>query len=187
MAVAAVGDEQEEKYMIHIRPEKPDDIEMIDELTRLAFEGEEETNLIAAIRASDYFIPELSLVALDDNDQTVGHILFSPVTIESSETSAKALALAPMAVLPEYQNSGIGTLLVQHGLEECKKLGYSLVIVVGHPDYYPRFGFRPARDCGIEAPFEVPDEAFMVLELVPKALENVRGVVKYNPAFDSVI
>jgi putative acetyltransferase len=175
--------------MIHIRPEKPDDIARIDELARLAFQGEEEATLIAAIRASDFFIPALSLVALDDTDQTVGHILFSPVTIESSEESksAEALALAPMAVLPEYQNKGIGTLLVQHGLAACKKLGYSIVIVVGHPEYYPRFGFRPARDCGLEAPFEVPDEAFMVCELVPGALKNVRGVVKYSPAFDSVI
>jgi putative acetyltransferase len=175
--------------MLLIRPEKPDDILRIDALTRLAFQGEEEATLIAAIRASAYFIPALSLVAVGDTDQTVGHILFSPVTIESSEESksAEALALAPMAVLPEYQNKGIGTLLVQHGLEACKKLGYSIVIVVGHPEYYPRFGFRPARAYGIEAPFEVPDEAFMVLELVPGALKNVRGVVKYSPAFDSVV
>jgi putative acetyltransferase len=173
--------------MIHIRPEKPEDVMLIDELTRLAFQGEDEANVIAAIRDSDYFIPELSLVALDDNTQTVGHILFSPVKIESPETSVEALALAPMAVLPEYQNRGIGSLLVQHGLEACKKLGYTIVIVVGHSEYYPRFGFRPARAYGIEAPFEVPDEAFMVLELVPGALKNVRGVVKYSPAFDSAI
>jgi len=173
--------------MIHIRPEKPEDIASIENVTTRAFQGEEEANLIAAIRTSDYFIPELSLVALDDNTQTVGHILFSPVKIESPETSVEALALAPMAVLTECQNSGIGTLLVQHGLAACKKLGYSIVIVVGHPEYYPRFGFRPARDCGIKAPFEVPDEAFMVLELVPGALKNVRGVVKYSPPFDSAI
>ncbi|MBN1761926.1 MAG: N-acetyltransferase [Methanomicrobia archaeon] len=173
--------------MIHIRPEKPDDIESIDELTRLAFEGEDEANLTAAIRASDYFIPALSLVALDDTDQTVGHILFSPITIESSERSVEALALAPMAVLPEYQNRGIGSLLIQHGLAACKKLGYTIVVVVGHPEYYPRFGFKPARDYGLEVPFEVPDEAFMVCELVPGALKNVQGVVKYSPAFDSVL
>jgi putative acetyltransferase len=172
--------------MIHIRPENPEDIVRIDELTRLAFQGVDEANLIAAIRDSTYFVPELSLVAVDD-DRVVGHILFSLITIESSEKSVEALALAPMAVLPEYQNRGIGTLLVQHGLAACKKLGYSIVIVVGHPEYYPRFGFTPARDCGIKAPFEVPDEAFMVLELVPDALKNVSGVVKYSPAFDLVI
>jgi putative acetyltransferase len=172
--------------MIHIRPENPEDIVRIDELTRLAFQGVDEANLIAAIRDSTYFVPELSLVAVDD-DRVVGHILFSLITIESSEKSVEALALAPMAVLPEYQNRGIGTLLVQHGLAACKKLGYSIVIVVGHPEYYPRFGFRPARDCGIKAPFEVPDEAFMVCELVTGALKNVSGVVKYSPAFDLVI
>lgn len=175
--------------MIHIRPEKPEDIASIHGITTRAFQGEEEANLIAAIRASDYFIPELSLVAIDDTDQTVGHILFSPITIESTEDSksAKALALAPMAVIPEYQNRGIGSLLVQHGLAACKKLGYTVVVVVGHPGYYPRFGFRPARGYGLEAPFEVPDAAFLVCELVPGALKNVRGMVKYNPAFDSVM
>ena len=174
------------KLMIHIRPERPEDIASIDEINRLAFGGEEEAKLIKAIRGSDYFLPELSLVAVED-DRIVGHILFSPVTIESSESSVTALALAPMAVVPEYQNKGIGTDLVKHGLAACKKLDYTIVIVVGHPEYYPRFGFKPAREYGLEAPFEVPDDAFMALELVPGALKNVRGVVKYNPAFDSVI
>jgi putative acetyltransferase len=176
------------KLMIHIRPERPEDIESIDEINRLAFGGEEEAKLIKAIRGSDYFLPELSLVAVED-DRIVGHILFSPVTIESSEDSksTEALALAPMAVVPEYQNKGIGTELVKHGLKVCKKLGYTIVIVVGHPEYYPRFGFKPAREYSLEAPFEVPDDAFMALELVPGALKNVRGMVKYNPAFDSVI
>jgi len=175
--------------MIHIRPEKTEDLVSIDELTRLAFKGEDEVKLVKAIRHSEYFIPELSLVALEDNNRIVGHILFSPVTIESSENSesVEALALAPMAVLPERQNSGIGTMLVRQGLEVCRKLGYTIVIVVGHPEYYPRFGFKPARAHDLEAPFEVPDAAFMALELVPGALTNVRGVVKYNPAFDSVL
>jgi putative acetyltransferase len=174
------------KLMIHIRPERPEDIASIDEINRLAFGGEEEAKLVKAIRGSDYFIPELSLVAVED-DRIVGHILFSPVKIESSESSVIALALAPMAVVPEYQNKGIGTELIKHGLIVCKKLGYTIVIVVGHPEYYPRFGFNPAREYSLEAPFEVPDDAFMALELVPGALKNVRGMVKYNPAFDSVI
>jgi putative acetyltransferase len=174
------------KLMIRIRPERPEDIASIDEINRLAFGGEEEAKLIKAIRGSDYFIPELSLVAVED-DRIVGHILFSPVTIESSESSVTALALAPMAVVPECQNKGIGTDLVKHGLKVCKKLEYTIVIVVGHPEYYPRFGFSPAREYGLEAPFKVPDDVFMALELVPGALKNVRGMVKYNPAFDSVI
>jgi len=171
--------------MIHIGPEKSEDIASIDEITRLAFEGEEEAKLIVAIRNSDYFIPKLSLVAVQNN-HVVGHILFSPITIESPETSVDALALAPMAVSPGCQNRGIGTELVRNGLEACKKLGYKIVIVVGHPNYYPRFGFKPARALGLQAPFEVPDDAFLVRELVPGALKNVRGVVKYSPAFDSV-
>jgi putative acetyltransferase len=175
--------------MILIRPEKPEDIASIQDVTTRAFQGEEEANLIAAIRASDYFIPELSLIALDDTDQIVGHILFSPIIIESPEDSksAEALALAPMAVLPEYQNRGIGTELVRQGLEACKQLGYKIVIVVGHPNYYPRFGFKPAREYRLKAPFEVPNEAFLACELFSGALKNVRGVVKYSPAFDSVI
>ena len=92
-----------------------------------------------------------------------------------------------MAVVPGCQNRGIGTKLVRQGLEACKKLGYTIVIVVGHPDYYPRFGFKSAREFGLEAPFEVPEDAFLVRELVPGALENVRGMVKYSPAFDSVL
>ncbi len=175
--------------MIHIRPERPEDSEGIREVTSRAFQGEEEATLIKAIRGSDYFIPELSLVALDDNTQIVGHILFSPVTIEPPDNSRSviALALAPMAVVPECQNQGIGTLLVQHGLDACKKLGYTIVIVVGHPQYYPRFGFKQAKEFGIQAPFEVPANAFLSLELVPGALKNVRGMVKYSPAFDSVL
>jgi putative acetyltransferase len=172
--------------MIHIRPEKLEDIASINEVTRLSFGGEAEVKLIKAIRESDYSIPELSLVAVQNN-RIVGHILFSPIRIESVKKSVEALALAPMAVLPECQNRGIGTKLVKHGLEACKELGYKIVIVVGHPNYYPRFGFKPAREYRLKAPFEVPDEAFMVLELVPGALKNVRGVAKYSPAFDSVI
>ncbi|HUV79958.1 MAG TPA: N-acetyltransferase [Candidatus Bathyarchaeia archaeon] len=172
--------------MTHIRPEQPEDIASIDEITRLAFEGEEEAKLIVAIRNSDYFIPKLSLVTVQNN-RVVGHILFSPITIESPETSVDALALAPMAVVPDFQNKGIGTKLVKHGLEACKKLGYTIVIVVGHPEYYPRLGFKPAREYGIEAPFEVPDDAFLVCELFSGALKKVRGMVKYSPAFDSVI
>lgn len=172
--------------MIDIRPEHPEYITNIDEITRLAFDGEAEAELIKAVRGSDYFIPELSLVAVENN-RVVGHILFSPVKIESSEKSVEALALAPMAVLPGSQKRGIGTMLVRQGLAACTKRGYTIVIVVGHPEYYPQFGFKPARACGLEAPFEVQDDAFMACELVPGALENVRGMVKYSPAFDLVL
>jgi putative acetyltransferase len=174
------------KLMIRIRPERPEDTVSIDEINISAFQGEDEAKLIKAIRGSDYFIPELSLVAVKD-DRIVGHILFSPITVESSGKSVNALALAPMAVVPEYQNKGVGTELVKHGLAACNKLGYTIVIVVGHPEYYPRFGFKPATEYDLEAPFEVPDDAFLALELLPGALKNVRGRVKYSPAFDSVL
>lgn len=97
-----------------------------------------------------------------------------------------ALALAPMAVRPEYQNQGIGSELVRHGLRQCRDLGHKVIVVVGHPEYYPRFGFSLARAKGLEAPFPVPDEAFLVLELVPDALEGIKGVVNYPPEFADV-
>jgi putative acetyltransferase len=99
----------------------------------------------------------------------------------------KALSLAPMAVLPEFQNSGIGSQLVRTGLERCRELGHTIVVVIGHPEYYPRFGFVPARKEGLDLPFPVPDEAFMVCKLAPDALERIKGMVKYPPEFEDVI
>jgi len=113
----------------------------------------------------------------------VGHILFSPLVIETKDGAVAALALAAMAVRPEVQNQGIGSELVPEGLEWCRSLGHRIVVVVGHPDYYPRFGFSPARARGLEAPFPVPDEAFLALELVPGALDGITGVVQYPPPF----
>lgn len=97
-----------------------------------------------------------------------------------------ALALAPMAVRPEFQRRGIGSALVRAGLDSARSLGHRVVIVLGHPRYYPRFGFRPARPLGIDPPFPCRDEVFMALELVPGALVGVRGTVRYPPAFDGV-
>jgi putative acetyltransferase len=91
-----------------------------------------------------------------------------------------------MAVHPEFQNRGIGSELVRQGLERCRKLGYKVVIVVGHPTYYPRFGFISARAKGLETPFPVPDEAFMVIELTPGALNGISGMIIYPPAFEEV-
>jgi putative acetyltransferase len=91
-----------------------------------------------------------------------------------------------MAVQPEFQNQGIGSELVRQGMERCRNLGYGIIIVVGHPTYYPRFGFTPAREKGLEAPFPVPDEAFMVIELTPGALNGISGIVIYPPAFEGV-
>jgi len=168
--------------MITIRPETPEDHAAIREVNLLAFGQEDEARLVENLRRSADFVPQLSLVAIDTG-QVVGHILFSVVAIETKEGAVPALALAPMAVRPELQNQGIGSELARDGLERCRSLGHRIVVVVGHPTYYPRFGFSPARARGLEAPFPVPDEAFLALELVPGALDGVAGVVRYPAAF----
>jgi putative acetyltransferase len=170
--------------MTTIHPETAEDYAAIHEVNALAFGREVEARLIEALRRMPDFIPELSLVAVEDG-RVVGHILFSPMAIETKEDAVPALALAVLAVRPESQNQGIGSQLVREGLERCRSLRHRIVVVVGHPPYYPRFGFSPARARGLDAPFPVPDEAFMVLELVPGALRGVAGMVKYPPPFDA--
>ena len=118
--------------------------------------------------------------------RVVGHILFSPFTIESKKGSLPALALASMAVQPEFQNQGIGSKLVREGLERCRSLGHRVVVVVGHPAFYPRFGFTSARAKGLEARIPVPDEVFMVCELVSDALDGVSGMIVYPAPFKGV-
>jgi putative acetyltransferase len=172
--------------MIQIRPEKPDDRDGISEVTRQAFGCEEEVGLIIDIRNSEYFIPELSLVAVEGNT-IVGHVLFSKIKLETGTEEKQVLTLAPMAVSPEFQKQGVGIQLVKAGLEEAARLGYTIVAVIGHPGYYPRFGFTPARACGIDVRFEVPDEAFMVLGLVDGALDDVEGIIKFSPPFEKLM
>ncbi|RYD05773.1 GCN5 family acetyltransferase [Desulforamulus aquiferis] len=168
--------------MLKIRPEDKDDYPAVFNVNLKAFNKSIEPNLVEAIRKSENYIPELSLVAILNN-MVVGHILFSTIAIETDNGNIPVLSLAPLAVLPEYQNRRIGSKLIEQGLESCRRLGYKIVIVVGHPNYYPRFGFLPARSLGLEASFDVPDEAFMVLELSPGALTNIKGTVKYPPEF----
>lgn len=170
---------------ISIRPERKEDIEGIHEVNRLAFGVEDEAQIIKRLRQSSRFIPELSLLAIKKG-QIVGHILFNLITIESQQGDISALSLAPMAVHPEFQSQGIGSELVREGLNRCQKLGHKIVVVVGHPGYYPRFGFVSAREKGLETPFPVPDEAFMVKELIPDALKGIKGIVKYPSEFDEI-
>ena len=171
--------------MLTVRPETKIDHAAIHEVNALAFGREDESRLVDALRRSADFIPEVSLVAVRDG-HVVGHILFTPIVVETLHGAVSALALAPMAVRPEFQNQGIGSELVRKGLEECRRLGHKIIIVVGHPKYYPRFGFSPARAKGLELPFPAPDEAFMALELVPGALHGISGIVKYPPAFSEI-
>ncbi len=168
---------------MNIRPEQAMDAFKIKTINDLAFEGHNESELIAGIRQTDAFIPELSLVA-EREGEVVGHILFSHISIDHETGSFPSLALAPVAVHPGHQLKGIGSTLIWEGINRAKKLGYSSVVVLGHPEYYPTFGFIPAGEKGIEAPVEVPREAFMVLELVPNALDHVKGKVKYSDPFN---
>ena len=165
-----------------IRMENTEDYDAVREVNLGAFPGEEEALLVEKLRKTEDVI---SLVALKDN-KIVGHVLFTPSTIENGTDSFPALALATLAVLPEFQRQGIGFQLVKKGLEECRNQGHSIVTVLGHPDYYPRFGFKPTAEYGIESPFEVPLEAFMVLELVSGALDGVNGVLEYLKAFEDI-
>jgi putative acetyltransferase len=155
------------------------------EINRLAFGQENEAKLVENIRYLPNFNSALSLVAVE-GDRLVGHILFSEIAIVSPQGDVIALALAPLAVLPQFQNQGVGSQLVRAGLKQCQILGYKIVIVLGRPNFYSRFGFVPAIDRGLRSPFSVPDEAFMVLELVPGALNGVSGMVKYPSLFDCV-
>jgi putative acetyltransferase len=167
--------------MLKIRPETPEDEVAIRHVNEDAFGQKEEGELIEKLRNRG--VLTLSLVAVQDNE-IVGHIVFSPVKVESESSRFEAIALAPMAVLPAYQRKGIGSQMVRAGLEECRRLGQEIVVVLGHPDYYPRFGFVPASTYAIECEYDVPSEVFMTLELRPGALSGRSGTVKYQPEFN---
>ena len=162
-----------------IRFESKDDREAVRNVHASAFEGHTEVKLFALL--NEQARPLVSLLA-EEEDECVGHILFSPASLHG-HPDLNIMGLAPMSVLPGYQGQGIGSALVREGLDQCRKQGVDAVIVLGHPDYYPRFGFRPAARYGIESEYEVPDEAFMVLELQPGVLQGRSGRVEYHPAF----
>ncbi len=128
--------------------------------------------------------PVVSLVAVD-GEEVVGHIMFSPVSVTSG-TGSNLMGLGPMAVAPNRQRRGIGGLLIRAGLERCKRMGCSAVVVLGHPNYYPRFGFCRASQFGLYCEHDVPEEAFMAIELQPGILDGTAGRVQYHAAFTNV-
>lgn len=170
--------------MVLIRSEIQSDQRQIREVVSAAFGRKNEAELIDKIRSSSYFIPQLSLVAVD-NGEVLGHILFSLIEIEGVE-KITGLALAPLAVKPIYQRQGVGSKLVETGLLKCQDNGYLIVVVLGEPVFYERFGFKPASLWGIKAPFPAPDEAFMALELQPASGKNYTGTVCYPAYFNEV-
>jgi putative acetyltransferase len=163
---------------VSVREETPADLEAIRGVNRRAFGREEEARLVDALRDGGY--ARISLVA-EEGGQVVGHILFSDLPIITAAGTLHALALAPMAVLPDRQRQGVGSRLVREGLRACAEAGHRAVVVLGHPDYYPRFGFSPRLAERLQAPFSGP--AFMALELVPGALAGVTGEVRYPLPF----
>lgn len=167
----------------HLRSESPADLADIRAVNELAFGGTGEANAIDALRERGQIA--ISLVA-EVEARVVGHSLFSPVTLVSAEGTLSGLGLAPLAVLPEFQRRGLGSQLTRAGLVECRRLQCKFVVVLGHSDYYPRFGFEPASKYGLRCEWAAPDPAFMVIELHPGALTNRAGLVKYQPEWSSV-
>jgi predicted N-acetyltransferase YhbS len=167
---------------IIIRQELKEDHARIKEINDQAFKQEDESRLVNKLRKKNQFIPELSLVA-ETGGTVVGHILFYPVKINSANQKHITLSLGPMSVLPDYQKKGIGGKLFNEGLKRAKDLGFRSVIVVGHPKYYPKFGFTKASKWSIKVPFKVPDEVFMALEIVKNELHDKPGIIEYPAEF----
>jgi len=164
-----------------IRVEEPADRAAVHRVNTLAFERPNEADLVDALREAGALA--VSSVAEVDGP-IVAHVAMSPVTIAGA--SLRALGLGPMAVLPGLQRGGIGRALAGEALQHARRGGWQAVVVLGHPEYYPRFGFAPASSFGLRCEYDAPDEAFMALELRPGALAGVRGLVRYHAAFASV-
>ena len=169
--------------MITSRLERPEDAPEVRHVNELAFGQSAEADLVQRLQQA--CTDSLSLVAEDD--AVVGHILFTPVVVESAGRRVVGMGLAPMAVLPDRQRQGIGSQLVRRGLDILGERGCPFVVVVGHPEYYPRFGFEPASMHGLESQWEgIPDAAFMVLVLDVHVMAGVSGVAKYRQEFNEV-
>ena len=174
---------------MQIRTEQGQDHQQVFALIKKAFEQEEYTDhkeqyLVERLRKSDAFIKELSLVALLQQ-RIVGYVLLTEITLKSSAANQpKLLALAPLAVDPAYQRKGIGGELIKAAHHKAKELGYAAIVILGHPQYYPKFGYQKSILYGITLPFEVPQDNAMLIELIPHALQGIQGEVKYAREFD---
>ena len=166
---------------LNIRIESTDDYPAVYVVNRLAFGRVEEAELVERIRPLTSEI--VSMVAVLD-DMIVGHVLFSPVTVQNNPGAIVAMGLGPVAILPDYQIQGFGTRLTEAGLQQCELCGCKIVFVLGHPEYYPRFGFRPAADGGFFFRNHGFDPYFFFLELEPGASSELSGEVRYLPPFD---
>ena len=166
---------------MRVRTEDESDYLAVRAVNVAAFGTSIEAEIVDALRVAAK--PTISLIA-ETEGAVVGHIMFSPVSI-ANHAGVNVMGLGPMAVAPQHQRQGIGSALVRAGLKQCEELGYDAVVVLGHPEYYPRFGFVPALKYAIGCEYDVPADVFMVLELRPGALRAVSGVVRYNKAFAS--
>lgn len=171
-----------------IRQEQKEDYEKVYELVRAAFACAEHTNhdeqnLVVRLRNSAAFVPELSLVA-EATGKIIGHILFTRAVIREETREHGTLVLAPLAVAPDYQGKGVGGCLIEAGHRVARQLGFGSVLLVGHPTYYPRFGYRSAETFGITTNLEMPADVFMVFELKLNGLDGVHGQVEFAPEFN---
>ncbi|MCW8330031.1 N-acetyltransferase [Photobacterium sp. SDRW27] len=165
-----------------IRTEAPADILPIDSLLKTVFDTEAEANLVMKLRENGN--RTLSLVACSDEGELIGHLFFSPVTVEGQDDNWQGLA--PLAVKPEYQRQGIGLALMEEAKSILAELGYPVAVVLGHSDYYPKAGFVKASEHGLNCSWPVPDEAFMVVELIPGSLAGKSGLVEYSTEFSDI-
>lgn len=171
--------------MIEIRPEKKGDIPAVRVVNERAFEQPIEADIVDRLRQDCESF--LSFVAVDKKN-VVGHIFFSPVTVEIESGKVSGMGLAPMAVLPECQRQRIGSALVEHGLAALRQQKCPFVVVLGHPEYYPRFGFRPASQYGLKSQWPgVPDEAFMVIVFDQAVMKDIKGIARYREEFDAAV
>jgi putative acetyltransferase len=166
---------------LEIRPETDQDYEAIRQINRLAFGRDVEAQLVDDLRAESF--AKLSLVAVRQG-QVVGHILFSDQPIVAESGTVSALLLAPLAVLPDFQRQGIGAALVREGLDQCRALGHQIVLLFGHPEYYPRFGFSAALARQITAPFA--GDMFMAAELTDDAMDGLIGSITFTRPFQGI-